>query len=152
MIYSLSLNLQKIWGGGGGRGRTTSISYSEKVCRSSVARLRDSAHFFPIETGQMKNKRRTQRMYLLNSDMRTENEDYYIFKRTSSALIWKINQYKLNSMSLFYHISYVVDFSSETGTHVLQDTRTPDTCRANTVRMYRARLELATSWLQKPSS
>ena len=32
------------------------------------------------------------------------------------------------------------------GTYVLQDTRTPGTCRAKQVRIYRVMLEFTTSW------
>ena len=44
-------------------------------CRSSVARLRISAHFFPIETGRMMNKSREHRMctFCLNKQIGDEH-------------------------------------------------------------------------------
>ena len=55
--------------------------------RSSVARLRVSAHFFPIETGRMMNKPREQRMcpFCLNNQI--GDEHHYIFKCTHPKFI-----------------------------------------------------------------
>ena len=55
--------------------------------RSSVARLRVSAHFFPIEIGRMMNKPREQRMcpFCLNKEI--GGEHHYIFKSTHPKFI-----------------------------------------------------------------
>ena len=52
--------------------------------RSSVARLRVSAHFFPIETGRMMNKPREQRMCPFCLNKQIGDEHHYIFKCNSS--------------------------------------------------------------------
>ena len=53
--------------------------------RSSVARLRVSAHFFPIETGRMINKPSEQRMCPLCLNKRDEH--HYILKCTHPKFI-----------------------------------------------------------------
>ena len=65
--------------------------------RSSVARLRVSAHFVSIETGRMMNKPREQRMcpFCLNSRLEMSTTLF------SSALILNLFQFEPNSMKLF---------------------------------------------------
>ena len=50
--------------------------------RSSVARLRISAHFFPIEAGQMMNKPREERMCPFCFHNQIGDEQHYIFQCT----------------------------------------------------------------------
>ena len=59
--------------------------------RSSVARLRVSAHFFPIETGRMMNKPREQRMcpFCLNKEI--GDNHYYIFLKVHQGRIGTYN-------------------------------------------------------------
>ena len=55
--------------------------------RSSVARLRISAHFFPIETGRMMNKPREHRMCTFCLNKQIGDEHHYIFKCTYPKFI-----------------------------------------------------------------
>ena len=48
--------------------------------KSSVARIRISAHFFPIETGRMMDKLREHRMCPLCLNKQIGNEHHYNFK------------------------------------------------------------------------
>ena len=55
--------------------------------RSSVARLKVSAHFFPIETGRMMNKPRKQRMCPFCLNKQIGDEHHYIFMCTHPKFI-----------------------------------------------------------------
>ena len=55
--------------------------------RSSVARFRVSAHFFPIETGRMMNKPKEQRMCHFCLNKQIGDEHHYIFKCTHPKFI-----------------------------------------------------------------
>ena len=55
--------------------------------RSSLARLRISAHFFPFETGRIMNKPREHRMCTFCWNKQIRDEHHYIFKCTHPKFI-----------------------------------------------------------------
>ena len=65
--------------------------------RSSVARLRISAHFFPIETGRMINKPREHTMCTFCLNKKIGDGHHYIFKCTHPKFI----PIRKNSLKLF---------------------------------------------------